>query len=96
MVIQIAILKFDHILAYDGNYGKQEKETSFDPYLDKGKVVFDEVFNNLQIKKIKWYRLEDAHHQFPTLHHLAVMLDTLGVKKQDVNNTVQSQTTTSD
>ena len=86
-------MKFDHILAYDGHHVNNDEV--FDSYLDKSKEIFDTTFDNLKIKRINWYTLDEAHHQFPTLHHLGVMLDTLGVKKINVDS-IQSQTTTSD
>jgi hypothetical protein len=86
-------MKFDHVLAFSSMDNKEGD--GFDPYLERGQKIYDQVFDNLKIKRINWYTREDAHHQFPTLHHLGIMLETLGVKKI-VNNELQRETTTSD
>jgi hypothetical protein len=86
-------MKFDHILGFSSMDHKEGDDT-FDGYLKEGQKMYDEVFDNLKIKRIDWYKKEDAHHIFPTLHHLEVMLNTLGVKKND--NAIQQETVTSD
>ena len=86
-------MKFDHIFGYSGMDNKEGD--GFDPYLDQGKRIYDEIFDDLKIKRIDWYKSDDAHHIFPTLHHLGVMLDTLGVKKI-VNDELQRETTSGD
>ena len=87
-------MKFDHIFAYSGMDNKPE-EDRFDPYLDESKNLFDKEFESQHIKPIDWYTIDDAHHKFPTIHHLGVMLKTLGVKKV-VDDELQRETTPSD
>lgn len=86
-------MKFDHILAFSSMDNKED--SSFDPYLDASVRLFDKAFNNSKTKAINWYTIEDAHHQFPTLRHLGIMLETLGVNK-NVDDELQRETTTSD
>lgn len=86
-------MKFDHILAFSSMDNKEGD--GFDKYLEKSQEMFNQSFKESCIKPIQWYTREDAHHQFPTLHHLGIMLETLGVKKI-VNNELQRETTTSD
>ena len=85
-------MKFDHILGFT-SMDHQEGDDRFDAYLEEGQKIYDKVFDNLKIKKIDWYKKEDAHHMFPTLHHLEIMLKTLGVNKND--DTIQQEATTS-
>ena len=80
-------IKFDHILAFSSMDNKEGDER-FDGYLEKGNKIYGEVFDNLNVERIQWYTIEDAHHRFPTLRHLAVMLKTLGVEK-NVDDSVQ-------
>ena len=85
-------MKFDHILAYSS----MDKEgEGFDEYLEKSKKLFEKFFTDTTNKPIKWYTIEDAHHQFPTLRHLEIMLKTLGVNKV-VYDELQRETTESD
>ena len=83
-------MKFDHILGFTSMDNKEG--AGFDPYLEHSKKIYDEIFDNLKIKRIDWYKKEDAHHIFPTLHHLGVMLETLGVNKV-VDDELQRETT---
>ena len=85
-------MKFDHILAFS-SMDNQEGE-GFDEYLEKSKKLFEKSFTDTTNKPIKWYTIEDAHHQFPTLHHLEIMLKTLGVNKV-VDDELQRETTES-
>ena len=85
-------MKFDHILAYSSMDNKEGD--GFDEYLEQSKKLFDKSFTDTTNKPINWYTIEDAHHRFPTLHHLEVMLKTLGVNKV-ADDTVQQQTTES-
>lgn len=86
-------MKFDHILAFSSM--DNQEGAGFDDYLVKSNELFDKSFTDKTIKSIKWYTIEDAHHQFPTLHHLEIMLKTLGVNKI-VDDQLQRETTTSD
>ena len=86
-------MKFDHILAYSGM--DNQEGAGFDDYLVKSSELFDKSFTDTTNKPIKWYTIEDAHHQFPTLHHLEIMLKTLGVNKI-VDDELQRETTPSD
>ena len=83
-------MKFDHILAYSGMDNKEGD--GFDPYLEQGKDLFVDAFKEQCIKPINWYTIEDAHHKFPTLHHLEVMLKTLGIK-EIANDELQREAT---
>ena len=85
-------MKFDHILAYSGMDGKED--SSFDPYLDASVKLFNDSFKTGKAKPINWYTIEDAHHQFPTLRHLGIMLKTLGIK-EIANDELQREATES-
>ena len=86
-------MKFDHILAYSGM--DNQEGAGFDDYLEHSKKLFEKSFTDTTNKPIKWYTIEDAHHQFPTLHHLEIMLKTLGVNKV-VDDELQREATPSD
>jgi hypothetical protein len=83
-------MKFDHILAFS-SMDNNPDNPQFDGYLEQSKD-YNTVLESLKVKPIQWYTREDAHHQFPTLHHLEIMLKTLGVSKV-VDDTVQQETT---
>lgn len=85
-------MKFDHILAYSGMDSKEG--AGFDDYLTKSKELFDKSFTDKTFKPINWYTIEDAHHQFPTLRHLGIMLKTLGIK-EIANDELQREATES-
>jgi len=79
-------IKFDHILGFE------VEPWSLDPdlYLEEGDKLFKDVFLKTNIQPVEWYTKNDAHHIFPTLHHLSVMLNVLGVVNYDSKSTVQS------
>ena len=74
-------IKFDHILAYTNHYSETEDNHNFDIYLENAATLMNPTFNKMNIKPIEWYTIDDAEHIFPSLHHLATMLEALGVNK---------------
>ena len=70
-------IKFDYILGFDGgkDYGNEEV---FDRYIAADNAMLAE--KNL---KINYYTKEDAEHFFPTIHHLKLFLNTIGVKRKE-------------
>ena len=70
-------VKFDYILGFDGgaDFGNNE---IFDRYIDADNKQLTE--KNLQIN---YYTKDDAEHFFPTVHHLKLFLNTLGIKRKE-------------
>ena len=70
-------VKFDYILGFDGgaDFGNNE---IFDRYIDIDNKQLTE--KNLQIN---YYTKDDAEHFFPTVHHLKLFLNTLGIKRKE-------------
>lgn len=74
-------IKFDYVLGFNGgkDFGNDE---IFDYYIDSdNKQLADK---DLQIN---YYTKEDAEHFFPTIHHLKLFLNTIGIKrKEEIND----------
>lgn len=72
-------IKLDHIIIYTNGL---EENTLEDKYLQKMEELFDKTNEE---KIINWYKTNDQTSRLivPTLHHLDVFLETIGVKKND-------------
>ncbi len=68
-------MKFDMILAVAPAYGNTDV---FDDYLRKAREVFKDFD-----EQVRWYSPEEAIYTFPSVHHLQVFLETLGLKERE-------------
>ena len=71
-------IKFDYIIGFDGGEDFGDEKT-FDRY-----IVADNAALAEKEMQIDYYDRKDAEYFFPTIKHLKLFLDTIGIRKDEI------------